>query len=161
MSWGEVKKINSDANVPLDERMTWVGGIVPRGKTMQTLSVTKKNDESPSWSGDLVNVTGKGMLIGSSYISSNWNSLSSASMTINIDGGKKIITFGGSNTELKIDVDSLCPTFSIDKSQINLSGGTQVYNNVIRFDESLKVSASVKGYNNYPSSASVSYVLCD
>ena len=162
MSWDEVKKaINSDLNVPLNERMTWVSGIIPRGQIIKTSSVNRKSDESPSWSGDLVNVTVKGMLAGSAFISSSWNNLSSASMTINIDSGKRVINLGSSNTEMKIDTDALGSTFSINENPLNLSGGAHIYNDVIRFEESLKVSASVKGYYNYPSTASVSYVLCD
>ena len=57
MSWGEVKKINSDANVPLDERMTWFDGYIPRLALGRSCS---KSGEA--YSGEILNITGRGYI---------------------------------------------------------------------------------------------------
>lgn len=43
MSWSEVKKINSDLSVPLDERAKYVAGIIPRSLNVKTLSGSVSN----------------------------------------------------------------------------------------------------------------------
>lgn len=38
MSWGEIKKINSDLSMPLDERMSYISGIIPRGVEKKSIT---------------------------------------------------------------------------------------------------------------------------
>ena len=74
MSWEEVKKINSDLSVPLNERITaessairdrieCVSGIIPRGKTLKTVNVSV-NDSYNLIVGEreLLNIEGSGFL---------------------------------------------------------------------------------------------------
>lgn len=54
MSWGEVKKINSDLSVPLDERATYVAGIIPRNTIPKTITPSANNGVVYEYSGKTI-----------------------------------------------------------------------------------------------------------
>lgn len=57
MSWEEVKKINGDMSLSLDEKMTYVYGLIPRGASKREL-----NEVAPASNTTVLNVSGHGML---------------------------------------------------------------------------------------------------
>lgn len=90
MSFVEVKKINSDMSVPLDERLTYVGGIIPRG--LPTKRCTR-NVIANTASGHVVNTPmvttlmdaeGRGWITDFKFSVSKAKSYVSAALTVTI-----------------------------------------------------------------------------
>lgn len=83
MSWGEVKKVNSDLSIPLDERMGYVVGAVPRGVISKCISSTGTGAEV-----EILNIEGSGGI---------------TEMTVT--GAVNAATFGGYTANIKVYID--------------------------------------------------------
>lgn len=159
MSWDEIRKaVNSDLSVPLNERMGYVGGVVPRGIVQKTIS----KSTTTSFTGTVLDITGKGLLIAASTGGNQVNCRSS--MTIIIDDKKTIVVSdasGSGSTSLSTNILSGASTVDLSESNITIPfGSAAVLNEFIHFEESLKVTFNLNApTTSYSSSASVSYGL--
>lgn len=197
MSWGEVKKINSDLsvsldkkldslstkinsnlNVPLDtlignlrlnnsnvylsDRIQYVSGIIPRGFTEKTVSYKKSG--TSSYSGALLNISGRGALLFSEVFGNGSYDNINASMVITLDG-TKVINMKTTNARsvLNITTDLTSPYSTVDLSSNNVTlDNSGIINYALSFSKSLKITANLS--NNYNDSdwnvgASAKYIL--
>lgn len=149
MSWEEVKKINGDMSLSLDERMVYIYGMIPRGASKREL-----NEVAPASNTTVLNVSGHGMLYyamiynpGQSY---EYNS--TIAITIYIDeslSSKRIITItrtnnrAGGSTALTTDLASLgileANKFDLSSNNITINGISKSTNIPILFSKSLRI----------------------
>lgn len=165
MSWDEVKKaINSDLNVPLNERMGYVSGIIPRGAIKKSYS---KAIGSGSYRGTVLEIEGRGILVSAAASRSYSSTAFHASMTINIDNGKKIIQLAGEDVSgtgtasLKVELDNVSSVGDVSGSEVQIGFGESIILNYpIYFEESIKVDIYIHSENfSYQSGASVECLL--
>lgn len=168
MSWGEVKKINSDLNVPLDERMGYVGGIIPRGTVQK--QVTKQISYSDGvFNGEILSVNGKGALasaVVTCYAGSTTDAYSACE--IDIDDGSRIITIGDITTNTTkgkagfyVDLSASFSDIGVmDESEISIPADAYyTVNKPILFEKSLKVTAKLFTKKVSASTCSINYAL--
>ena len=148
----------SDINASLDERMKYVGGVIPRGLVQNTIS----KSTTTSFTDTVLEIAGKGYLIAASTVGNQVNCRSS--MTIIIDNNKTIVVSdapGSGSTSLSTNILEGASTVDLSESNITIPfGSNAVLNDFIHFEESLKVTLNLTApTTSYSSSASVSYVL--
>lgn len=160
MSWGEVKKVNSDLSVPLNDRMGYVAGNMPRGVIQKSVSKGITGDGS-TFNGTILDISGRGVVSGIS--TSRYNDSCRAIVTVDIDNGKKTITVS-SGASVSVNLQNLFSTVDVSGSEIDISSSGSL-NDLIYFEESLKVScdlyANVNVSTTYAASASVTYGLLE
>ncbi|MGN0337907.1 MAG: hypothetical protein ACI4EE_10480 [Lachnospiraceae bacterium] len=168
MGWDEVKKaINSDLNVPLNERMTYIDGILPRGLNGNTVSKSGSN-----YNGELLNITGRGFICIAKALGSvdpNNKVYLSATMDIYIDENTdnsryiKLYAYSSSSNSspsasISFDKDNLFQTLSIEPS-ILLQNDSRIINKPIEFKESLRVNVSIANSFSYTASVTITYAI--
>lgn len=169
MGWDEVKKINSDMFVPLDERMTYIGGIIPRNILETALHLEKNFLDNADVKDDvLLSIKGVGLIstldIGFRiYIhhSSSYPSASSTSVfNIYIDGEPYIdaVIFSGdqsnntgSKNVISTDVNRFFSSDVIKNKPIKFNKSV-----LITTDGRFNTSNSNNMLYNY---ANISYIL--
>lgn len=148
MSWEEVKKINGDMSLSLDEKMTYVYGLIPRGAVKKELVYENVGNMT------MVNVSGRGMLE-FLYIYGNSSSEHTINVTAYLDeslSSKKVITLqnvvsygAGRAISMNTNLDSIGilenQAFSHDSSNIIITKNSAT-NIPILFSKSLRVVIS-------------------
>lgn len=163
MSWGEVKKINSDLSMPLDERMKYINGILPRGIANKNVSKTVKLS---SFSGEVLNISGSGVVMGATCSCESYNE-TYARISIDIDNGEKIITIGdtvqrtsGVNTSFAFDIDSSTSDFLESDNVLDVPvNSRKTINFLIEYKKSLVVTMDIysEKSNNVGSASSATF----
>lgn len=167
MSWGEVKKINSDVSVPLNERMGYVNGLIKRGAVANTLSMTTlKYQQNVDAVNDieLLNVSGAGYVDGID-ISSNsgadyyfQSGSSSIQITLIVDGVEFAVFSASSsvtatnlkkassNVKITVDMNKTAADGTIHSMSVNTDESITFESNVpIVFARSLVVQCTHSG----------------
>ena len=123
MSWGEVKKINSDLSVPLDERAKYIAGIIPRNTIPKTITPEANN-------GVVYEYSGKTII----------NSLSFSVSVHHTDYSMQYGTYSGTCTIKVYSGEDLICTNSVSSS-VGSYGSTEMQskNNVITTDVTMQV----------------------
>lgn len=158
MSWDEVKKINSDMFVPLDERATYIAGIIPRNKLLKSAGHSKSafyGNENTT----ILSIKGSGKILSMSAYAEVG---ASSEMTVNIDDGQKIFTFISNNSisKLEIDMNSIYSTLDITPVNILITNGkTFKINDVIDFKHSLLVTDKISASSYVKFSNGIDYIL--
>lgn len=166
MSWDEIKKaVNSDIQVPLNEKIEYVYGVVPRGIKKH---ITKKSVTESSYNGVIVSITGKGVIHSAAVSVTSTNLQHYEKLQIVIDGDKTI-TIGeavfsyskNTNASLTYVPSDMLSTIPPDDFPMTvLPGKAETINKPIFFEESLTVEVSLNmTTNNQASSASITYGL--
>lgn len=163
MSWGEVKKINSDLNVPLNERMGYVGGVIPRGAIKKVIQ-----SNTPRAKATILDISGKGVVdkveLAVSSLN-NWNA--AGSILVYIDGellftisDSYSVPSGSRTTSVKYDVNScVCSDYK------NIEVGKEnILNLPLIFNKSLKIvhnsqSSNANGGSSAYDTAYITYGL--
>lgn len=163
MNWDEVSRINSDLMVPLDERMKYINGILPRGIASKNVSKTVKLS---SFSGEVLNVSGSGVVMGATCSCESYNR-TYARISIDIDNGEKIITVGdtvqrtsGINTSFAFDIDSSTSDFSESDNVLDVpTNSKKTINFPIKYKKSLVVTMDIysEKSNNVGSASSATF----
>lgn len=155
MSWGEVKKINSDLSVPLDERASYVGGVIRR-------NVEKRSVEKDFYSGSdtvketILDISGSGAL---QYIqvfnTAQGTSNSYVKCKIQIDNNDpieiKMVSNGAYGVVLDINTDVNSIFTDVFSREITVSEHRVVTNSLVTntplvFKNQLKLSCEIGGY---------------
>ena len=148
MSWGEVKKINSDLSVPLDEKYMYAYGILPRKCQLKTIS--KQVSES-TFSGEIISVNGKG-IVNNICLKTGVNWSCYAWCKIDIDNGRQIIELGDTierydkiyETGISMDLSKVYSTINAWDKKVNVPiGKAAIINFPIAYEESLAVTAKL------------------
>ncbi len=103
MGYTEIlQAVNSDPSVSLNEKIEYVGGVIPRGMEKITQSV----GNTGSAKRDLVNIDGNGLLLYCKYVFKN--TYAGTPGTMHIDEGmstEKVVNFTGNATDNGLSVD--------------------------------------------------------
>lgn len=165
MSWGEVKKVNSDLNVPLDERMDSIGntlkqkveyayGIIPRGIVLTTI----RKNSLPTNGVEMLNIKGTGYLC---EFTAKGNGTYDSKIEVWIDKGTNNEQYysaqstDGSESGMRIQMSN---DFSTGLSE-NLTNSLITRNCPIKFEQSLRIVGSAIGTTAASAYCLVSYFL--
>lgn len=160
MSWEEIKKaVNSDISVPLNKKLEYVDGIVPRG-----IPFTQKIFTGIV-NGNALSIQGHGYLLEATAnaVYADYNTYRSHIIIYldeNTDRETVIditATTSGTTSALKIDTNSIFNKFSYCATNTIGDKQTLLSNIVPEFKKSLRVYSDSQP-NTYPS---VSYILID
>ncbi len=148
MSWSEIKKaVNSNLDLPLNEKIEYIGGVIPRGCIRKTVS-----SDTPRKEVVLVEVSGRGFVDSANirlYSSNNWPAKASLYIYCDEKLSAKVLhsyaNQGGAYSE-KGFVYSGETNLSADP--LNIAGVNEKVNIPIAFNKTLRIV-----YNSESSSA--------
>lgn len=155
MSWEEIwKAVNSDIQTPLNEKMEYIGGIVPRLPKKQ---IALKASDLTASEKTVLSLSGKGFVTNVCVRanSSNYPNYYPVTVKLYLDQGtakQRIITFSNRENDfanIAIDVNQM--TSDSQMSDGSSFANTNVVLNdprLLMFDKSLKVGALKSGTGN-------------
>lgn len=173
MGYTEIlQMVNSDPSVSLNEKIEYVGGVIPRNIVTKTVSCSRDSSST------ILDITGSGMIIGISahggYYDYNSNGShtyykSQVVITAYIDQGesseKTVILKSpnaASSAAFSVDMFAVGSSVDLTQSNVNMSEANYIANDVLMFKHSLKVTYSASGgaiWSLQQCSGSITYAL--